>query len=135
MFVNSPKTKRHEGHESRWVPLFPKLLPYLEVCFELAEPGQDFVIQNQPASGNVRTGLTRLVKRAGLTPWPRITNNLRASRESELCNEFPAHVVSKWLGNSVDVATKHYLQVTDKLFEKALQNPVQIGAESARIES
>jgi len=38
---------------------------------------------------------------------------------------FPSHVVCAWLGNSVQVARKHYLQVTDEHFEQALQNPVQ----------
>jgi hypothetical protein len=34
-------------------------------------------------------------------------------------------VVCSWLGNSPRVANRHYLQVTDTHFEKALQNPVQ----------
>jgi integrase len=33
-WVSSPKTEGHEGHEGRWVPLFPELRPYLEVAFE-----------------------------------------------------------------------------------------------------
>jgi hypothetical protein len=31
------------------------------------------------------------------------------SRETELANEFPIHVVGEWIGHSVDVARKHYL--------------------------
>jgi len=34
-------------------------------------------------------------------------------------------VVCKWIGNSQSVAAKHYLQVTDEDFAKAVQNPVQ----------
>jgi len=30
------------------------------------------------------------------------------------------HVVCKWLGNSVAVATKHYLQTTDAHFDEAI---------------
>ena len=33
-----------------------------------------------------------------------------------------------WIGNSPLVARKHYLQVTDEHFEKALRNPVQQAA-------
>ena len=43
----------------------------------------------------------------------------------ELEETSPTHVVWKWIGNSPKVAQKHYLQVTDSHFEKAVQNPVQ----------
>jgi len=65
------------------------------------------------------TRLTAIVKRANLTPWPKIWHNMRASRQTELEDIFPSHVVCKWLGNSVQVARKHYLQTTDAHFEKA----------------
>jgi len=61
-----------------------------------------------------------------------------------LCEEFPAHVVSAWLGNSVVVAQSHYLQILDKHFEAAVgeeprknvaQNPAQSGAELVRTAS
>ena len=58
--------------------------------------------------------------------------NLRSTRETELMNDFPAHVVCGWLGNSQPVAEKHYLQVTDEHFEKAVQIAVQHTAETAR---
>ncbi|HUT09601.1 MAG TPA: hypothetical protein VMY42_03825 [Thermoguttaceae bacterium] len=44
--------------------------------------------------------MERLIRRAGLTPWPRLLHNLRASRETELAAEFPLHVVIRWLGNA-----------------------------------
>ena len=46
----------------------------------------------------------------------------RASRETELANEFPIHVVCEWIGNSMDVARRHYLQVTEEHFQKATSN-------------
>ena len=39
------------------------------------------------------------------------------------------------MGNSVQVAVKHYLQVTDDHFAKAVQNPVQHSAAGGRAES
>ena len=45
--------------------------------------------------------------------------------QTELEETFATHVVCKWMGNSPKVAQKHYLQVTDSHFEKAVQNPVQ----------
>jgi len=35
------------------------------------------------------------------------------------------HVVCQWIGNSQPIAAKHYLQVTDDHFSKALRNAVQ----------
>jgi hypothetical protein len=54
---------------------------------------------------------------------------MRSTRETELAEQFPIHVVCKWIGNSQPVAAKHYLQLTDEHFERALlsgeatQNP------------
>jgi len=131
--VTSPKTARHVGHESRIVPLFPELKPYLDAAWNAAEPGTKYVIhRHRMAAGNLRTQLMRIVRRAGLTPWPRITHNLRSSRQTELEESFPSHVVCRWIGNSPQVARKHYLQLTEEHFQKALQNPVQQAHESAR---
>jgi hypothetical protein len=33
------------------------------------------------------------------------------------------HVVCEWIGNSPDVARRHYLQVTEEHFKKATSNP------------
>ena len=63
--------------------------------------------------------LKRLVERAGLTPWPRIFHNLRASCETELVEHYPLHVVARWLGHSAVIANKHYLQLRDDHFQKA----------------
>ena len=35
------------------------------------------------------------------------------------------HVLYQWIGNSQPIAAKHYLQVTDDHFSKAVRNPVQ----------
>jgi hypothetical protein len=50
---------------------------------------------------------------------PKLFQNLRASRASELTNQHPAHVAATWLGNSTLIAKKQYWQVTDADFERA----------------
>jgi integrase len=134
--VRSPKTEHHEGKESRLVPLFPELRPYLEQVFDDAEPGTEYVITRyRDLNTNLRTHLERIIEKAGLQPWPKLFQNLRSTRETELAESFPIHVICSWIGNSPTVANKHYLQVTDDHFEaacKALQNPVQQQAESTR---
>jgi len=136
MNVTSPKTEHHPGGESRLVPIFPELRPYLEECFDLAEPGTEYVITRyRNVSANLRTPLLRIIKRAGLKPWPKLFQNLRSTRQTELEESFPSHVVCSWIGNSEAVAKKHYLQVTDEHFEKAVQNPVQQAHVTARNDS
>lgn len=41
-------------------------------------------------------------------------------RETELAEIFPLHVVCAWIGNSSAIAAKHYLQVTDEHFDRAI---------------
>ena len=122
ILVHSPKTEHHEGGESRLVPLFPELLPYLREVFENAEPGVTYCITRyRRPNCNLRTQLHRIIQRAGLVPWPRTFQNLRSTCETELCETFPLHVVTAWIGNSQLVAKRHYLQVTDEHFDRAAQ--------------
>lgn len=137
MTVRSPKTEHHEGKASRAVPIFPELLPHLREVFDHAEPGTEFVITRyRDVNCNLRTQLNRIIARAGLTPWPKLFHNLRATRETELAEAFPLHVVCAWIGNSEAIAAKHYLQVTDEHFQKASanaqagENPAQKAAQN-----
>lgn len=140
--IPSPKTERFEGRDSRTIPLFAELREPLEALWELAEPGTVFVINRyRSTNANLRTQLKRIIKRAGLKAWPKLFQNLRATRETELAENLPIHVVCSWLGNTALVAAKHYLQVTDEHFAQAitatsaLQNPVQHTAVWSGIDS
>ena len=127
--INSPKTEHHPGGQSRVIPLFPELRPYLEEVFDAAEPGTKYVItKHRLGSANLRTQLERIIRRAGVVQWPRLFQNLRASRETELTKEHPLHVVVAWIGNSAPIAAKHYLQLTDEDFDKAVQGGAESGA-------
>ena len=70
---------------------------------------------------NLRTTFQKIIKRAGLTPWPKLFQNLRASRENELIDQgVPAHVAAAWIGHSVKVQRKSYLQVSDHHYTASL---------------
>jgi len=135
--VPSPKTEHLPSGAFRTIPLFAELRPLLEEAFDLAEHGSLYVInryrgQNQ----NLRTQFQRILQRAGVQPWERLFHNLRASRETELTEDYPLHVVCNWVGNSAIIAAKHYLQVTDAHFAKAAGTPAdQGGAESGALSS
>jgi len=133
--VKVPKKEHLDGHGTREVPIFPEIRPYLERAFEEAPEGCTRVVPRaRLGNTNLREGLLRILKRASVDPWPKLFQNLRASRETELMRTDPAHVVYAWLGNSREVAQDHYLMVTDEDFDraarKAVQNPVHSDAVS-----
>ena len=140
--VRSPKTEHHDGKASRVIPLFPELLPYLlEARAELLEDfdpkakrlsEQPVITHCRDSNANLRTQLLRIIHKAKLTPWPKLFQNLRASRATELAAAHPGHVAAEWLGHSTAIANKHYWRVTEADFERAaraanaLQQPTEI---------
>ncbi len=132
LWVRSSKTEGHEGGEGRHVPIFPELRDLLAERFkdtlagsELAIAGHGDKVHGSLTSCNLRTQFQRILKAAGVKAWPRLFHNLRATRQTELCERFPVHVVCDWLGNSPTIAKSHYLQTTDAHFALALA-PVRV---------
>ncbi len=131
--VRSPKTEHHEGKGFRVVPLFPELAAVLTEGFDLALSAIDaagegkargtvrgpVITRYREATQNLRTTFQKIVIRAGLQPWPKLLQNLRSTRETELAESFPLQAVTAWMGNSQLVAAKHYLQLRDEHFERA----------------
>lgn len=121
--VRSPKTAHHEGGESRWVPIFDELYPLLRDAFE-APGSAEFVLTKYRNQANLRTRFEKIIKRAGLTPWPKLFQNLRSTRQTELAASYPLHLVCSWLGNKAAIAAEHYLQVTDADFAQVARRAV-----------
>ena len=118
--VASTKTEHFEGKDHRWIPLFPEIMEPLERAFEGAKECSVYIFPRTiTGTTNLRKGLFSIIKKAGLSPWPKLFQNLRASRETELCQEYPLHVAAKWIGNTPKVAIGHYLQTIDSDWEKA----------------
>jgi len=107
-----------------------ELRPILDEAFEIFGNKSDYVVaapQYRAAANtamgwknaNLRSEMTRLLRRAGVSGWPRLCHSMRASRQTELQREFPLHVVCSWLGNSPRIAQQSYLLVTEDDFDKA----------------
>ena len=127
--VTCSKTEHHQDRAERYVPLFPELRGHLLQAYEEAEAGTEYVITRyRNKNGNLRTQLQRIIRGAGLTPWPRLFHNLRSTRQTELAEQFPAHVVCSWIGNTERVADDFYLQTTDAHFAKAIAQPIETNA-------
>jgi integrase len=120
--VSSVKTEHHEGHAERLVPIFPELRPLLNEAWDAAQSGAEYVIaRHRDENVNLRTHMHRIIRRAGLTPWPKTFQNLRSSRQTELVAEkYDIQDVCDWLGNSPAVALRHYLQRSDAGYKRAI---------------
>ena len=123
----SPKTA-HVGKETRQTPLFPQLREELEAWRRDAEEqgltdDEDApVIVRYTSSANVGTPLKKIIVKAGLAPWPRLLQNLRASAATDICAEFGRKCESEWVGHSEEVSLQHYQQVTPEAIRAALTN-------------
>ena len=104
------KKMRWRDYSRRDVPIFVELRPYLEEAFSNAAvdgryPAPETFVVDKPAyrkaamrpggwaNANLRTQLLKILKRAGVEPWPWLFHSMRASRETELLRQHPRHVV------------------------------------------
>ncbi len=132
--VTSPKTERYAGRGTRTLPLFPELREALREWQELAPELEPLVFPMLVGKTDqwLRKTMFWAIKLAGVEAWPKLWHNLRATRQTELEQSFPTHVVCAWLGNSTATAKKHYLMVTDDHFaqasQKAAHNAAQLAA-------
>jgi len=119
--VRATKTAHHQDGGVRVVPMFPELASHFQAAFDAAEEGDEFVITRfRHTTVNLRTQLLRYITAAGWKPWPKLWQNMRATRATELADRFPSHVCAKWLGHTEAVADEFYRQVTDEHFTKAV---------------
>ncbi len=151
--VHASKTEHHADSGIRIVPMFPELKPLFQDAFEQAKDGAVYCVeQYRDDETNLRTHLTRIIKRAGLEPWPKLFQNLRSTRETELFKMTSGNVkaVCSWIGNTPAVALNHYAQITETDIREAakmtilneaessvckeVHNPVQNTAEPSRTE-
>lgn len=71
--VRSPRTAHYVGQDHKVIPIFP-LRPHLDETHQLASDASEFVISRYRKSNiNLRTQFDQIVKRAALTPGPRLS--------------------------------------------------------------
>jgi len=117
---------------TRVVPIIPELMPILQEAFDAAEEGSEKII-TLSRSNRHRT-FKEIIRRAGLTIWPGLFKTLRQSCETQLAMTCPQHAVSAWIGHSMKVSERHYLQLTDDVYDMATRSAAAgrgIGSQSA----
>lgn len=110
--VYSPKLHHHEDKAERIVPLFPEIERELTDLQEVSGMTSVYVLPNIRLTTNVHPTMTRIVERAGLKPWPRLWQNLRASRATELEAQFGGSKAATICGHAEKVAQDHYWMTT-----------------------
>ena len=130
--VHSPKTEHHIGQEKRVVPMFPELKPLFQEAFDEAPEGSVYCADSCGGQwSNLGALLSKIVKRAGIPVWPKLMQNLRSTRETELFKLTGGNVkaVCSWLGNSPEIAMIHYAQTTEADMTEAAKMAVLSEAE------
>ena len=56
------------------------------------------ITRYRSAFQNIRGAFQAIIRRAGLEEWPKLFQNLRSTRETELAEQFPIHVVCVLVG-------------------------------------
>lgn len=108
MRIRASKTEHHVGHEERDTPLFPELRSLLLELRKITPPDAVFVVNRyRNPEANLRSAFLDLLEHASVKPWPKLFQNLRSTRQTELTEIYAAHVVCAWLGNCEKVAKDH----------------------------
>ena len=113
--------------KERTVPIFGDFRQMLEayhqnvIGTDMQTIAAGLIFPNCPSQTQLTKRLNRTIAKAGMQPWVKPWMNLRSSVESHLIliEGFDIETVCKWLGNSPDVARKHYLQTTPAEIAKA----------------
>lgn len=125
--VFAPKTGA-----TRVVPIVPRLMELLKIAHREREPGFEQMLLL--TENNLHRTVHRAIAAAGLEAWPDLFQNLRRNAETDFAaSGSPAHAVAAFMGHSVAVSRRHYLQVTDAMLDaaaglnehSALQNALQ----------
>lgn len=107
--ITSPKTERHTGGDKRVCPIFPEVFSAPQEAFEAATEGEVWIFPSiRSGEKNLRTWLERAILDAGFQPWPKLWQNFRATRATELADRYPSHVAAAWVGHSERIADGHY---------------------------
>ena len=102
----------------RLVPIFPVLYHLLRDAYELAPAGSTRVVTVSKYNRHRR--FRQILRRAGISVWPDLFQTLLRSCESHMASMgLPQHAVSAWIGHSMAVSEKYYLQVPAELFDRA----------------
>lgn len=101
----------------RSMPIFPEVLDLLNSIPKASRTGK--VIDWTRSQESVTELLKRHVTAILGECWPKVCQQLRSTRRTELDAEFEPFVVNEWLGHDSRTAEQHYQQVTPAHLQRA----------------
>jgi hypothetical protein len=66
------------------VPIYGELRPYLDAVWDEPAESEFVITRYRDSNTNLRTRLQRIITKAGVSPWPKLFQNLRSTRQTEL---------------------------------------------------
>ncbi|MFY9254772.1 MAG: hypothetical protein WAO83_15075 [Fuerstiella sp.] len=99
---------------------------YLDDAFQAALPlgkqslpaDQRIINRFSSTNNNLDKPFRKIIEAAGLSPWPKLFQNLRSSCESQWLKEgAKADLVANWIGHSVKIQNLNYVQHTNEDIE------------------
>ena len=110
----------------RRVPLFAEMQPHLDALWQDAPEGEGRLLPELHGitGAALRNRLAKICKRLGIKLWPKPWQNMRATRETELLDEFAPHIVHQWIGHTGQVSADHYAQITKEHHARAVSGCV-----------
>ncbi len=129
--VESPKTERHVGGESRIVPIPPRVMDLILRRYdEMAEDERTLIPIKE--NGGSRRKARMIIKAAKVQPWANLWQTLRASSERNMLNAgMPDYAAAIFHGHSLLTSRKHYANmVPDEIFARVSNGVKKAGGES-----
>jgi len=118
--VASSKTEHHAKRAVRIIPLLPAIEKELLSLHLEAEEGAELVFPDVNGTTNLRTTLEKIIARAGVKQWPKLSQNLRASGATDFARTLPSHVAAEICGHTEQIAKEHYWTVSDSDLDQAI---------------
>ena len=117
--VESPKTERHAGGESRHVPIPAHVMNLILLRYDEMSEDERILIPIRENGGSRRKARL-IIKAAKVQPWPNLWQTLRASSERNMLNTgIPPYAAAMFHGHSLQTSGKHYANmVPDEIFER-----------------
>lgn len=119
--VRSPKTDRYPNGAFRTVPIFAELQSHLQEAWQRATEQPLLFPSLQLSNFALSKRLAAICEKAGVTPWRKPWNNIRASCETDwIAEHADIFKVAAWMGHSPQVALAHYSRVAKEQATSAI---------------
>lgn len=110
--ADSPKTAHHANRAKRLVPMSPQLVTELAALREENGVKEGKIFPEVVTTTNLRSGFLSLIKKAGVQPWPKVVQSLRASCASDFARTLAPHIAAAICGHTQQIAQEHYWMVS-----------------------